>query len=131
MPNFKKGSEIVEKSAKKWIITEAQINAIIDEAIAPIDAHEDMDSPELYVEKRLGKYIHILEAMLDRALLMGRHDQAQALVNDLIRLTKMGRAKAEVNLGVSKLRDETDFSKWETDQIKNLLKGAESVRDKS
>lgn len=131
MPNYKKGNEIKEVPAKAHFYSAADIDKIIENAIAPIDAHEDMESPELYVERRLGKYIHILEAMLNQSLLLGNFDRAQSLTNDLIRLTKMGRAKAEIAIGPSKLRDETDFSKWDTDKIKELIKGAESVRDKS
>jgi hypothetical protein len=120
MPRIKDAHEITERP-DRYAIRQAEIRAIIEEAIKPLNDWEEIQDPERYIETRLGRYIHLLEGLLDRAAALGDMDRVHAIALDLIRLSKLGRSKAEINVGVTKLREEKDFSKLGTDEIAKLL----------
>lgn len=111
-------------------VSEAEIKMVIERAIAPLESWPTVDNPENYIESRLGKYIKLLEGMLDRALVLGHIDRAQSITNDLIRLSKLGRAKAEVNInGPSKLRDEINFRDLTDSEVEVKLKEIKDAVD--
>lgn len=94
----------------------------VSSALAPIEAWATIDTPEAYLESRVGKYIAGLEMLLERSLELSDIAMARGLIGDLIRLTKIGRAKADLNItGPSKLRDEIDLTKIPTDKLRELL----------
>lgn len=90
------------------------VEEIRDEYSRQLVAFENwanIDQPDLYVEKQTGKYVYGLEHLLETAVKENDIDRARAILNDLIRLSKMGRAKADIEIkGPNKLRPERDLS---------------------
>ena len=74
-----------------------------------LDAYEAPELPvEQYLDNRAGRYAKMLEAIVDVAAQLGMFDLARVTLVDLLRMTKVGRAKADLTLG-TKLREEMDF----------------------
>lgn len=121
-----KPSKRISLGSKRLKASELALTATLREkvssALAPIEAWATIETPEAYLEARVGKYIAGLEMLLERSLELSDIAMARGLIGDLIRLTKIGRAKADLNItGPSKLRDETDFTKIPTDKLRELL----------
>ena len=82
------------------------LKAKVASALAPLEAWETIAEPDIYLESRVGKYIYGLERLLDLAIEHNDFEAIRGLTLDLIRLTKLGRAKADINLSsVNKLRE--------------------------
>src|SRR5260221_13174136 len=103
------------------ITVAAAVKAEIERLLVPFESWESVSNPESYIEDSLGKYIKGIEMMLSKALDLNDIPLSRALTLHLIKLSKMGRAKADVSIGVSQLRDELNFSGVETEKLKELL----------
>lgn len=113
MPKRIKASEIV--------VTKALTTAI-SRQLAPMDAWETIDAPDVYLESKTGKYLRGLELVLEKAVELNDLSMVRTVLLDLLKMTKMGRPKADVNVsGLTKLRDETDLSKIDTEQLRQIL----------
>ena len=88
-----------------------------------LDEYEDPPEPtESYLERRSGRYVRVIEDTIDKALALGMIELASSLSLALVRLTKVGRAKAEVSLaGVPRLRDEADLSEVGIDDLARAI----------
>lgn len=119
--------EVMEPAKARRTYSKVEIDAVIERAIQPLESWPTVADPEHYIESRLGKYIKILEGMLERSLMLGDIDRVEALTLDLIRLSKLGHAKADVQIGVSKLREELNFGQLNTEAIREKLKEIQEV----
>lgn len=91
-------------------------------ALAPLAAWETIAEPEAYLESRVGKYIYGLEQLLELSIEHNDFEATRGLTLDLLRLTKLGRAKADINLNsINKLREGQDMTKVDTDALRELL----------
>lgn len=100
----------------------SELRAKVSSALAPLAAWETIAEPEIYLESRVGKYIHGLESLLDIAIEHNDFEAVRGLTLDLLRLTKLGRAKADISLtGMNKLREGQDMSKIDTDALRAIL----------
>jgi len=108
------------------IVVTNKLRAVVSSALTPVEAWENIPTPDVYLESKVGKYLRGMEEVLNRAVEMNDLQMTRTLLLDLLKMTKFGRPKADVNIGgVSKLRDEEDFSKVSTDKLRALLgKGA-------
>jgi len=90
--------------------------------MVPIEAWREIEAPETYLEARTGKYISGLEELLKVGWDEGDKEFCLAVLLDLLRMTRLGKAKAEVTLsGVNKLRSEQDLSSIDTAQLLKAL----------
>jgi|ERR1700722_1806562 len=86
-----------------------------------LEAYESPETPaEVYLDGRAGKYVRMLEGILDVAAQLGMFDLARVTLVDLLRMTKVGRAKADLTLG-GKLREEHPLSHMTDEELKNLV----------
>lgn len=98
------------------------VRTAVSYALAPIEAWKAVENAEAHLEGRIGLYIAGLEELLEKTVRMNDIQGARGLLNDLIRLTKIGRPKADINVGgLSKLREETDFSQLSTEMLRKAL----------
>ena len=125
-----RANEIIERPDSA-AIRRAEIQAIIEEAIRPLNDWEAVQEPEKYIETQLGRYISMLEGLLNRAASLGDADRCHQIVLDLIRLSKLGRSKAEIEIGVNKLRPELDFSGLSTEEILKQLGAVEGKSERT
>ena len=111
--------------ASEVILTAAEADGmrkVIGLALAPIEAWKAVENAEAHLEGRIGLYVAGLEELLEKTVRMNDIQGARGLLNDLIRLTKIGRPKADINVaGISKLRDEADFSQMSTEMLRKAL----------
>lgn len=99
-----------------------QLKQAVSKALAPLSAWETIAEPEVYIEARLGKYITGLEMLLSRALENNDAEMARALTLDLVKMTRLGKTKIDLNaVGVNKLREEIDFKKADTKLLMETL----------
>ncbi len=100
----------------------AGVRAAVGRVLAPIEAWEAIESPDIYLESRTGVYIRGLELLLEKAVDEGDRAEVRGLLLDLLRMTKVGRAKADLTLaGLNKLRPESDLHGVDSDQLRELL----------
>jgi hypothetical protein len=94
---------------------------LISKMIAPIEAWNEIEQPAAYLESRTGRYIQMLEAVANKFAEEGDLHGLKGCLNDLLRYTKLGLARAEITMtgAFNKLRNETDLSKVD---IEALLK---------
>jgi hypothetical protein len=117
MPKTVKASELKLRTSEI-----AKVRAMM----APLEAWEAISDPDIYLENRSGKYVRGLEMLLEKAIELNNLDMVRGLTLDLLRLTKLGRSKAEVSLmGGSKLRDEVNFRDMTPEQIKAVMNSVE------
>lgn len=104
------------------IVLAQEVRDAVSVALAPIEAWKAVENAEAHLEGRIGLYIAGLEELLEKTVRMNDIQGARGLLNDLIRLTKIGRPKADVSVsGISKLREETDFSQLSTEMLRKAL----------
>ena len=104
------------------IVLAERTRGAIERALAPIEAWREIQAPEAYLEARTGKYISGLEELLNAAWAEGDKEMCRQLLLDLLRMTKIGKAKAEVTLaGVNKLRPEQDLSSVNMESLLEAL----------
>lgn len=115
MPKLVKASEMdLIKAAQK----------AVKQFLVPFDQWEKLDNPEAYIDIQSGKYVKGLEMLLERAVEMNDMELSRALTLDLLRLSKLGRSKADINViggELSKLRQEETFSGVDTKDIRKML----------
>ena len=87
----------------------------------PIALWPNISKPESYLEERAGKYIALLEGLLDRALETRDVDAARVLALDLLKMTPIGRNKAEININKN-LRDEISLDHLDPEMLENITK---------
>lgn len=93
----------------------------IVQLLQKLDAYENPATPvEVYLDSNAGKYARMLEAIVDVAAQCGMFDLARVTLVDLLRMTKVGRAKADINLG-GKLREEHPLTHLSDEELKNLV----------
>lgn len=117
-----KGTKVKLTKASQITWTPKDIEAV-QKALVPFEALELIADPDVYLESSAGKYVAGLEMLLKRALESNDIEMSRMLLLDLVKMTKIGRSKADINVGaLSKLRDEVDYSKLKTEDIEALLK---------
>lgn len=100
----------------------------------PIDDLLPIDGdPATYLEGRVAFYIALLEELIRRGADTGDAYFMKECLDALLKMTKIGRAKVdmEVSGGLSKLRDEIDFSsmsKADLEAFVSKAKGEVDVR---
>jgi hypothetical protein len=62
----------------------------------------------------------MLEAIVDAAASAGMWDLARATLVDLLRMTKVGKSKADVNI-INKLRDEIPLKHLSDEELHGLV----------
>jgi hypothetical protein len=84
------------------------------------------EEPKAYLERRVNFYIALLEELIRRGASRGDIYFMKDCVDALLKMTTVGRAKVDLNVGggLSKLRDEIDFSKMEVAEIDEFLRKA-------
>jgi hypothetical protein len=94
------------------------------EIVAILRALDQYDTPatpvEQYLDTRSGKYAVMLEAIVDAAASAGMWDLARATLVDLLRMTKVGKSKADVNI-INKLRDEIPLKHLSDEELHGLV----------
>jgi hypothetical protein len=113
----------VEQTEKPHRVTRKgrKVAGDIVQLLNNLEAYESPETPaETYLEARSGKYVRMLEGILDVAAQLGMFDLARVTLVDLLRMTKVGRAKADVNLG-GKLREEHPLTHLTDEELKNLV----------
>jgi hypothetical protein len=112
--------EQVEKSARVSRRGKAVAGEIVS-LLQKLDAYEAPELPvEVYLDNRAGQYTRMLEAIVDVASELGMFDLARVTLVDLLRMTKVGRAKADLTVG-GKLRDEHPLTHLSDEELKNLV----------
>jgi len=88
------------------------------DSIVPID-----EDPKSYLEGRVAFYIALLEELIRRGADRGDIYFMKECVDALLKMTTIGRAKVdmEVSGGLSKLRDEIDFSNMSKDDLEAFV----------
>lgn len=93
----------------------------IVQLLSALDTYESPETPaEVYLDGRAGKYVRMLEGVLDVAAQLGMFDLARVTLVDLLRMTKVGRAKADLTLG-GKLREEHPLNHLSDEELKSLV----------
>jgi hypothetical protein len=111
--------KIVKASELKLV---ADLRSKVASALAPLAAWETIAEPEVYLESRVGKYVYGLERLLELAIEHNDFEAVRGLTLDLIKMTKLGRAKADINLNsINKLREGQDMTKVDTDALRAIL----------
>lgn len=90
----------------------------------PLDALVPIDGEiRAYLEGRTNFYVALLEELIRRGADRGDIYFMKDCVDALLKMTTVGRAKVDVNLGggISKLRDEIDFSAMSKEEIDAFL----------
>ena len=112
--------EQVEKPAR----LPSRARRMAGEVVAVLRKLDEYDSPETpveqYLETRSGKYAIMLEGIVDAAATAGMWDLARVALVDLLRMTKIGRAKADLNIG-AKLRDEIPLKHLSDEELHGLV----------
>lgn len=94
----------------------------VSAALAPLEAWETIAEPDVYLESRVGKYVFGLERLLDLAIEHNDFEAVRGLTLDLIKMTKLGRAKADVNIStINKLRESEDLTKVPIEELRKIL----------
>ena len=100
----------------------------------PIDDLLPVDGdPATYLEGRVAFYIALLEELIRRGADTGDAYFMKDCLDALLKMTKIGRAKVDLNVGggLSKLRDEIDFSGMTKEELEDFVakaKGEVNVR---
>ena len=98
--------------------------AEIVQLLSVIDDYKSPDVPlEQYLDTRAGQYITMMEEIANVAAKSGMWDMARATLVDLLRMTKIGRAKADISVD-SKLRDETPLKHLTEEQLNAIVRPA-------
>ena len=114
MPKVVKASEL--KLAKS-------VSEHIGKLLIPLEAWEAVANPDIYLDNRAGKYVRGLEMLLESAIAADDIELTRMLTLDLIRLTKLGRSKADVNImSGGKLRDEISFKEKSPEEIEAIIR---------
>lgn len=87
----------------------------LDQMIPPDDAAE-------YLGANQGRYVLMLETLVNAAAEQGMLETAQQGTQFLVKLTELGRKKIDQKIEVRQLRDEYDLSKAETNELLKIIK---------
>lgn len=94
----------------------------LDQFVPPDDAAN-------YLAANQGRYVLMLETIVNEAASRGLIDTALAGTIYLTKLTELGRRKIDAKVEVRQLRDEFDLSHVSTDELKKLLSRKEEEKD--
>lgn len=102
-------------------VAQSRYNPISIDDIVPVD-----EDPKEYLEGRVAFYIALLEELIRRGAASGDIYFMKECVDALLKMTTIGRAKVDLNVGggLSKLRDEIDFTKMETAELEAFVSKA-------
>lgn len=79
--------------------------------------------PAEHVETQVGRWLAMFEGIADYCIQIGHLDLGTRMLMDLIKLSKFGRPKADLNLQTSRV--EMDFSKLSEDELNKIKALAE------
>lgn len=117
--------EVVSVADFPLALKPKQKKTLIDylEKLQTLDEFENPDTPtETYLDAQSGKYVKMLEALVEVGRQSGLVEFTAATLFGLLKMTKVGRQKIDVNsTTVSKLRDENDFKNVSDEDLAKLL----------
>lgn len=99
-------------------VAESRYAPIPIDELLPID-----EDPKTYLEGRVAFYIALLEELIRRGASRGDIYFMKECVDALLKMTTIGRAKIDLGAsgGLSKLRDEIDFSGMTTAELEEFV----------
>jgi|SRR5579885_595981 hypothetical protein len=116
---LKSVSELTPRKAKR---AEELIKKTVLRLAALDEYANPTDPTDVYLDNRSGRYVKMLEDLVDLAAEHGLLELVQSTLFGLLRMTKAGRSRADVNVsGVTKLREEFDFSNLDDESLKKAL----------
>lgn len=98
----------------------------LSEYLRELDKWPVLAEPENYLDRQAGRYLRILEGLIGYSLAVGDILTTRLLVNDLLRLTKLGRPKVEIGLTGGE-SEAIDLSQASEEDLRKLVK--ESIGD--
>ena len=112
------------EQVEKPVRLPAKARRMAGEIVAVLRKLDEYDTPatpvEQYLESRSGQYAVMLEGIVNAAAEAGMWDLARVALVDLLRMTKIGRAKADLNIG-AKLRDEIPLKHLSDEELHGLV----------
>lgn len=98
-------------------------------ALPTMDELTPPDDAAAYLGANQGRYVLMLETLVNEAARRGMLDSAMSGTMFLTRLTELGRKKIDQKIEVRQLRDEYDLSKAQTQELLQIIK--KRVKDES